>query len=377
MASIFDTAEVVQTNPSEDTSNNTNNGGAPPPAAEGVPPTPEPASTPPLPAVGAPATITPDLVLGEEWREKKWEDVKSDYQTKKERLDILEKENAEIKGRSPQFADPEIAEYNAWVSNGGIKDYAAFKLIKNVETSTLDSVDAIIAQRIIQNPEYKGLEGMLKREIVEKYKLVSTEDDPLSEEQITFNKAKLDIEAKGAKEFLSGEKVKMHVQVPDPEAQAKVTAKRVESWNPIVDKTLSDIKSIPIPFLKIGEEGKTVKDDKGQDVIDSFGDYPIPDHLKGRYKEMAMQVLSSADVNEQMAKELPGFLQMKMIVDNLPYIISHVTQVTEKRLIDEYDKKYGGAGQLPPPGAKGNPGGTPSSNAEQFNSFRNTISNNP
>lgn len=368
MDSIFDKATPVVREPegtaAADTTAQTDNAAAEASAAAAAEAAKggTPAGTPPA----GEGIATPDTIFGEEWKDKKWDDVKADYQTKAQRLAELEKENTEIKGRSPQFADPEIAEYNAWVANGGQKDYGIFSMVRSVDSAALDGVDAIVAQKVIENPNFKGFEPQLKQEIIDQYQLESTDDRPLTDEQIKFNRAKLKVEETKAKEYLTGLKGKMQVKAADPEAATKAAAARADSWAPVVDKTLSDIQKLAIPILKVGAEGKNVKDDKGHDVFDNFGEYSLPEHLKGKYKDIAMQVLSTIDVNDKTAKELPAFLKMRMVIDNLPYIVSHVADVTRKQVIDEYDKRYGGAGAPPPPGAKGGHNGSSSTDKEQI-----------
>src|ERR1035437_9060819 len=72
---------------------------------------------------GKPEEITPDKIFGEEYKEKKWDDVKGEFVSVRQKAADLEKENTELKGRKPTFANTEVEEYNAWIANGGVADY--------------------------------------------------------------------------------------------------------------------------------------------------------------------------------------------------------------------------------------------------------------
>lgn len=315
---------------------------------------------------------TPEKIFGEEYKEKKWEDVKTDFHSSRQKLADYETKMKELSEKQPEFADPVVAEYNAWIKNGGDKDFAVFSAIRSLDGNTLDEIDAIVTQRVIENPKFKGLEAQLKQELITQYQLESTTENPLTEDQIKFNRAKIGSEADKAKEFLSGLKSKMQVQQPDPEAATKAIQKQKEAWTPIIEKVFKDFKSVPIALPKKDEQGKIVKDDKGNVSFDEFEQYQVPDHLQARYKELYTEnVHAFGSVNEKSEQSLKAALYNKFIVDNMPYMIDHALQKQKVELDAFYEKKYGGG--FVPKGPGGNPNAGSKSTKETMTKFQQTI----
>lgn len=315
---------------------------------------------------------TPDVVFGEEYKDRKWEDVKTVFDEKTQKLSEYEAELAELKTKKPNYSKPEVAEWDAWLGNGGIEDYGIFTKIKTLDADSLDHIDALVTKRLIENPEFRGMESQIKKEYIDKYNLESTEEKPLTDEQIKFNQAKIAVEGKEAKQFLSGLKSKLQVQQPDPEAKTKSIEKKKSDWMPIIDQVFGELKTVKIPVLKKDGTGKTVKDDKGNDMIESLADFQVPEHLQAKLKnEYQSEVEKFPNVDAKSAELLKASALNRIVVDNLPYIVSSALQQKETELHDFYQKKYGGQ-VLKQPGASG--GQPPSeSNKDTMENYRKTV----
>lgn len=379
MNSIFDTATVVDQNNQpvvQDTP-------APPTADSGTPAA-DAAAAPPPANPDTPVVLTeatPDKIFGESWAGKKWEDVKSDYDTRVQKVSEYEKLIEDQKNKRPEYANEDVEAFDAWVRNGGSSDVNVFSRVRTVDVTKLDGIDAIITQKVIEHPQFRGMEGQLKQELIDQYNLVSTDEKPLTDEQIAFNKAKLEVEASKSKEYLSGLKGKMQIQRADPAEQQKAfeeaKVKHIQGWTPVIDKVFADFKSIPISIPKVGDSGKIEKDDKGNVVFENLGEYPVPEHLQKQYKDLfAADVAKFPVLDANSESRLRQSAINRFKVENDAYIMAHALDKQRTSLIEEYDKKYGGAGTLPPPGPKGGPNNNNLSTAEQHNTFRTTVFNN-
>lgn len=345
-----------------------------------VPPVPDPpadapVSISPVPnqEPAKPAVVTPFELLGEDtYKEKDWNYVKEDLKTKNQLLTEKEKQIAELASRKPEFASPEVESWNAWLTNGGDPDYSIFSRVRQVEADKLDDIDAIIAHRIIQNPEFKGMEVQLKQELIDEYKLESTDERPLTPEQVQFNKAKIAVRGKESKDFLSGLKAKMQISLPDPSIANAAIEKRKEAWTPVINQVFDNFKSISIPVLKKDEAGNVVKDEAGNVVFEKLADFQVPENLQAQYKAIFTTASEKfPEISEKSAQNLLATAQKEFIFENLPHLISHAVQVREAAVREELDKKYNGAAVLKEPGAVNR--NVNSSDQETMTAFKRTV----
>jgi len=323
----------------------------------------EPAAppTPPTPPA-EPVSVNPWDVLGEEFKEKKWEDVATDYRTKAERLSALEKDLEAAKQASPQYANDTVAAYDAWIKNGGVDDFRVFGVIKNFKED-MDNIEALIAKQIIENPHFVGFEDMLKEQLVQQYKIEATEENGLSDKQVEFNKALLTSDASKAKQFLAEQKGKLQVtQAPSTAPNPELIAKRKTDWSMATSKVLAAAKSLSIPVAKV--EGDSTK-------FEDFMNFQVPDAVISKYeKEFSDAYASFTDVSEESVNQLRGQAYQRMIAENLPFIVKAAIDKKEAELIEAYDKKYAGY-VLKDPGGNSfhNGGGVKTSGDEHMESL--------
>lgn len=391
--SLFDKATPVDFNQSNSTPAGEPNAQPPvstpqagdPPAAEppaATPPAGEPGGQPP--ASGAPPvvdTVAPHTIFGDEYKDKKWDDVKSEYQSLRQKTTEYEKQIEAAKNTKPSYANDEVAAYDAWVRNQG-GDLATFSLLRTSDIDKMDGIEAIVAQRVIENPQFKGHEARLRKQIVDQFKLVSTEENPLTDEDISFNKATLEGEAVKSKGFLNGLKTKMAVQAVDPEVEKQRYAdeykKHIDGWNPVINRVFDNFKTVPLEIVKRDETGKNIKDASGQDVYESVGEYVVPEHLQKKYRDLfSAEVGKFPALSADSESRLQASLQSRFKVDNQPYLLTFALDQERTKLIDEYDKKYGGGARPNEPGPKGaNVPGSPLSESEQRQRLRTPAYNN-
>lgn len=315
---------------------------------EGTPPASASAAANP-PAAEQPKGMLPADIFGEEFKDKQWDDVKSDYTTRIQREKELNERLQEIESRQPEFADPEVAEYNSWIKNGGTKNYNLFNRIKSVGEETSD-IDALVLQKVVENPAYLGHEEKLKAEILKDTPIMSTDDIELSEQDIAFNKAKLSEKATKAREYLKSQQEKL--QVPAIAAttdKAAVIAKRKEDWTAATETMFSALKTIPLQ--RVVKEGDKEKFEK---VLD----YQIPDHLIQAYKEQMISIYPNhADVTPENLKIAQSNVMKNIVFENLPYLFSSLLDAEKVKWDEEQEKLYGAAVRPKPPGGGSDGGG--------------------
>lgn len=307
-----------------------------------------PATEPAAQGAGdAPKQVLPHEIFGEDFKDKDWAHVKSVLDERNEKLTTLEKEKAELAARQPDYADPEVAEYNAWIKNGGIKNHNIFTRVKNAGAEMSD-IDAVITQRVLENPAFIGSEDLLKEEILSELPIVSTAENPLTEAQIKFNQAKITDKAIKAREYLKTQQDKLQVPVaPAAVDNSAVIAKRKENWSAATDQMFSKIKSVPLHTV--------VKKDGGKEEFVKVLDYQVPENLVPQYKERLVTLFSNyGDVDENTLKQLHGEFQKGFISENYPYMLAQALEQQRTQLEEEYDKKYGGGLTPKPPGGVGN-----------------------
>lgn len=316
-------------------------GGEPP--ANPEPPQP-PASTPPggePPTPPANQQLLPHEIFGDDFKDKKWDDVKSVISKASE----LEKEVETLKTKQPTYANETIAQYDNWVKNGGVDDYGVFNMVKNMKDD-IDDVDALVAKEILENPEYAKYQNQVRDRIIEKYGIQATEDNGLTEEQVQFNKASLSKDAKAAKSFIKEQVGKMQVpQSPTQQNNEELMAKRKNDWALAAQQTFSKLTKVGIP---------TVRKDGDKEVFETLMDYQIPESIKKEAQEQFVEVFSRVgDATPENIKQLESEFKANFILTNLPYIVSAAVAKKETELTEYYDKKYAGAilkdpGNTPP-----------------------------
>ena len=321
------------------------NGGSP--AAAQNPPENNGGGEPP--AGNPPKPVLPADIFGEEFKDKQWDEVKTDYTSRIQREKELSERLQEIESRQPEFADPEVAEYNAWIKNGGTKNYSLFNRIKSVGQETSD-IDALVLQKVLENPAYIGHEEKLKAEILKDIPIVSTDDVELSEQDIAFNKAKLSEKATKAREYLKSQQEKL--QVPATAAttdKAAVIAKRKEDWTAATETMFSALKTIPLQ--RVVKEGDKEKFEK---VLD----YQIPDHLIQSYKEQMISIYPNhADATPENLKIAQANVMKNIVFENLPYLFSSLLDAEKLKWEEEQEKIYGAAVRPKSPGGGSDGGG--------------------
>lgn len=156
----------------------------------------------------------------------------------------------------PKFANATAESYNIWIENGGVEDFGIFQSVNKFSVSekpTIEEmVDALVLKQVMEDPDYKGKETLLAKQIKKQYKVNLLGEDAEFTDDDEKEEAELkQIELK--KEF---KKVSAHFKELQEKAAPKVDAAleaRLKDGptklKAHLDETLKDFK-INIPEVK-------------------------------------------------------------------------------------------------------------------------------
>ena len=280
----------------------------------------------------------PSEIFGENF--KSWEDVKA-IPLQLEELRGYKTKFEELSARpSAEFADEEIAEFNAFVKNTGIKDYNSFKTIKGADEN-LDPIEAFVLKTVIENPEFKGKEDMLRKKFIRDFGL----DPSINEEEdIEMNKLTLKQKSKEVFDWLSDKKSKFSVPKVDTEALKKANAEKRGKWAEAVEKVIGSTSKLEIPFYNNGK-------------VEVLADFEIKPEISAMYKEAFTEAFQGYDMNDKNVQNMEVEFRDRFIARNLPHIVSHALSVHEAKLRNQWEDEI--AGKLEKPKSPGG-GGTSS-----------------
>jgi len=328
---------------------------ATPPATPATPPA-TPPTTLEAPKAEAKTTL-PHEIFGDDYKEKDWEAVKTEFQTRSQKVQELETRLKEMEDKTPEYADEEVAAYDAWLRNGGKKDYEAFSFVKSYDSEKVDDIEKVVMKQVMENPDLRPYKDKLKEQLIEKYGLAATENNDLTPEQVALNKALFRDVAKQADDFLKQQSDKLKV-VDAPKAKfEEIVKERQPKWQSVAEAALTEMSKIQIPIIE----------KEGQNYVDKvFGEFELPSKVIEDYKAKLLPQLSdmyakASDPTPEMVQHLKGQVFSRTIIDNLPWIISQVKSKVESDVTEFYDKKYNGG--ITPKAPGGTPAGTRDFNA--------------
>jgi len=228
------------------------------------------------------------------------------------------------------FANDEIALFNEFVKETGIRDYGVFQKINSVDPANMDPMDALVIRYILKNPSFAGKEAQVKKYFEKKYNI---DPELVSEDELEINKVGMQAEGENAKMELKSLKEKLKVpqstvsSEPQKELTPEMKAELVSKWND-VGKRVSDVFSkIPIPIK--GTDSPVVSyalsEDERREIEKFVTDYALENRME----------LNEANVN------LVGrIVYGQIILGKLPEIVHSVfekaRQMTEKEIHNLY-----------------------------------------
>ncbi len=164
------------------------------------------------------------------------------------------------------FASDDIAKFNEFARETGIKDASIFNKINATDVANMSAMDALVLQHIIENPSLAGQESTVRRYFERRYDLDLTKIDPkkvdsgdLTQEQLDQNKLDYESNLIGvtsdgnkAKAKLQELKGKIHMpEIPAEETPVKkwtpeIETKQKAAWSTVNEKMGETFSTIPI-----------------------------------------------------------------------------------------------------------------------------------
>jgi hypothetical protein len=232
-------------------------------------------------------------------------------------LTTLRQKNQELSeslAKKPKhaFASDDIAKFNEFARETGIKDAVVFNKLNYTEVANMDDMDALVLQRVIESAEegnsLAGEEPRVRRSFEKKFNVDSkkVESGELTQEELNENLFEMKQEAGKAKKKLAELKTKIKMpEIPAEETpQSKKWTPEVEatqkaSWQKVSEK-IGDVFA-KIPILMEGAKDPIVEfvlpDETKKVIIKNAYDYVINNQMEvneTNVRNVSMQMYSDA-----------------------------------------------------------------------------------
>jgi hypothetical protein len=327
----------------------------PPPA------TPPPATnTPATPPVVEPPKNVPDTetirtamlneMFGEQF--KTVEDVKkANISASLKELANLRQKNQELTdtlAKKPKhaFASDDLAKLNEFVRETGIKDVSVFNVLNSTDIANMDNVDALVWQRVLEDPDVIAELPRLRKSIEKKFNVIkgSVEEGTLTQEEYDDNLFELRSEAIKAKKTLTELKSKIKMpEVPVEEPSKKWTpeieARQKSEWTKVNEEMGKVLSTIPIKI-----KGST----------EPIVNFVVPEETKKAILQTALDyaVSNQMEINEANIKPIAETMYSQIIVSNLDQIAHAVFErarsMTQEDALKLYHNPSPKQGDTPP-----------------------------
>jgi hypothetical protein len=236
------------------------------------------------------------------------------------------------------FASDDIAKFNEFARETGIKDAGVFNKLNATDVANMDPMDALILQRIIDDPTLAGKEPQVRRSLERRYNVDSkkvTAGD-LTQEELDDNL--LEVNSDGNKTKTKLQELKGKIKMPDipaelpPAGKAKWTPEiekvQKEGWTKTNEAMVKEFEKIPIP-IKGGKEpivNFVLPEEARKSLAEKYSNFAVNNQMEvndpANVKNTAIQMYSEA------------------IVSNLDEIIYTVSERIRSMSAEEYLKAY-------------------------------------
>jgi hypothetical protein len=322
----------------------------PPPVAT-IPPVEPPKTTPPTNVPDPEAIKT--AMLHEMWGEqfKTVEDFKkANIPGQLQELETLRRKTQDLETKlkakpKHNFASDDIAKFNEFVRDTGIKDVGIFNRINEADVANMDDLNALALQHVVDNPHLASRSPQEIRKYFErKYNVDATkvESGDLTQEELDFNLMDLSSEGAKAKAKLRDLKSKIHMpEIPaeEPDNTPKRWTPEIESnqknqWSVVNEAILKEFSTIPI-------------------IVKSFKEPIVNFVLPEETKKTVMQntlnyaINNQMEVNEANVKSIARDLYSNILFENREEIYHAIFERARTITQKDYLEKYHNPSPLP------------------------------
>ena len=322
------------------------------PPSPGTPPAPP--ATPPKTEVPTPEAIRTTMLnemFGEQYKTVD-EVKKANIPEALKELTTLRQKNQELSdslAKKPKhsFASDDIAKFNEFARETGIKDASVFNKINVTDVANMSAMDALVLQHIIENPSLAGQEPQVRRYFERKYDVDPTKIDPKKVESGDLTQAELDqnkldydsnligVTSDGNKAKTKLQELKGKIKMPDIPAEEtpakkwtpEIETKQKTAWSTVNEKMGETFSTIPI----ILEEGK-----------EPIVNFVLPEEAKKSILQNALDyvVSNQMEVNETNVKSVANAMYSDILFNNRTKIYHAIFERARSMTEEEILKVY-------------------------------------
>jgi hypothetical protein len=246
------------------------------------------------------------------------------------------------------FANDDIALYNEFVKTTGIKNFDVFNKINVAEVANMDYMNALVLQRMIENPELAGQEVRVRKYLEKKYNVDPAQiTDP---EELEENKIGLAEDGARAKTKLVELKGKLKLPEPDsddPGAAPKWSPEKETAiktgWGQVSETMGTQLATIGIPMKGMNEP---------------IVNFAIPEEARKAMMTDAVNfaVSNRMEINKDTMTKVAKFMYSEYLLQNLGEIAHSIFEkarsMTQEELLEKYHNPSGIGGDGKPPVSK-------------------------
>jgi hypothetical protein len=122
------------------------------------------------------------------------------------------------------FANDDVALFNEFVRNTGIKSFDVFSRLNSADMANMDDMDAIVLSRLMENPNLASKEPQLRKHIE---KTFNVDPESVEEEELEVNK--IGLAEEGYKAKLKLQELKGKLKLPEPVQDEDI---KDQKWTP-------------------------------------------------------------------------------------------------------------------------------------------------
>jgi len=205
------------------------------------------------------------------------------------------------------FANDEVALFNEFVRETGVRNYKVFEKLNGADMANMDPMEALVIKHILDHPELASREDLVRKRFEKKYNL-----DPNEVEEETLELNKLEVEADGATAIRALQELKGKLKVPEPtpddkpkELSPEERSKLQTGWSNVgqeIGKALTKLK-IPIKDRKDALLDYEISESDQKDIRDFVANYAVENQMEPN--ETNMRMISHMVYNQLMINKLP------------------------------------------------------------------------
>lgn len=235
------------------------------------------------------------------------------------------------------FASDDIAKFNEFVRDTGIKDVGVFNKINGADVANMGDMDALVMQHIVENPSLANKEPQVRRYFETKYNVDAkkVEAGDLTQDELDVNLIGVASDGARAKDKL--QELKGKIKMPDIPADEplegkqkwtpEIETKQKAEWAKVNEKMGEEFAKIPIP-IKGGTEpivNFVLPEETKKTILTNALDYAIGNQL---------------EINEANVTSVATMMYSDLIVSNLGQIVHTVFERARTMTEDEVLKVY-------------------------------------